>query len=378
MKSIMTSRKRLITVLKGGRADRIPWSPLVEGFFLSGLHGKPDLIEILTEIGADMMVRKVPVYVSNIFRPYEISEATRASVPTGCLPKGIEVIESKQDNKITRIYKTPKGSLQEGLETTPYSSAIPFPTEYLIKNKEDIKIYRYLVEREEITPYFDIFESKEKVIGDKGLATAVVPHTPMQHLLIIHMGVANFYYTLNDYKEELVGLMNDMHQRNLGTCRIIADSPAEVAIEYENTGTTYVSPEIYKKYEKPAMDEYGKILHKADKIFLVHMCGQIKLLADLIKAGEQDGISDIAPFPTGDWDLKEAYETLSPEQLIVGGLDSIKLRSGSAEEIVNYTRNILDELKPGKGLILGNGDSILQGTPVENLKAVTKTVKQYG
>jgi uroporphyrinogen-III decarboxylase len=375
----MTSKDRLLTVLTRGIPDRIPWSPLIEGFFLSGLKKQRSLLDALREIGADFMIRKVPVFSSSIFKSYEVSQETRVDIPVKKeRNNNIDIIEEKDPGRIARTYITKYGKLHEEWIIKETSPAIPFPTEYLIKTADDIKIYRHLLEQEEISAYYDIFLSMEKEIGGEGLATTVVPHTPLQHLLIIHMGIENFYYKLNDFQEEIEALMNDMHWRNKEICKIIAESPAEVAIEYENTGITYVSPQIYKTYEKPAIDDYGKILHAADKIFLVHMCGKIRKLADFIKNGEQDGVCDIAPNPTGDWELSEAHNALHPEQIVMGGLDSMRIHSNTVDEIKKYTKNILETVTGKNGLILGNGDSILMGTPMENLKAITETVEEFG
>jgi len=378
MKEKMTSKQRLLCVLNGEEADRIPWSPLIEGFFMSGLKSQANLIEILNKTGADYMLRKVPVYMSSIFSSYEVSENTRSKVPLSNENKDINITEKINKNRIYKKYETPVGTLTEKWETTPSSPSIPFPTEYLIKDLEDLKIYKYLLENEVIRPYFEIFNKKVKRVGDNGLVTTVVPHTPIQHLLIIHMGIENFYYKLFENTEPMEEVMDLMHERNKKICQLIVESPAEVAIEYENTGITYISPEIYSKYEKPAIDDYGKILHQGEIIFLVHMCGQIKKLANMIKDGEQDGICDIAPPPTGDWDLLEAYNTLYPEQIVMGGLDSIRLYNNKQDELEEYVKEILEKVKYKKGLILGNGDSILKGTPLENLQAVTEMVQKFG
>jgi len=378
MTETMTSKQRLLAVLKGKEPDRIPWSPLIEGFFMSGLKDKVNLIEVLNDIGADYMLRKVPVYMSSIFSSYEVSENTRSKVPLLNENKDIKITEKINKNRIYKKYETPVGTLTEKWETTPSSPSIPFPTEHLIKDLEDLKIYTYLLEREVVKPYYEIFNEKVKIVGEKGLVTTVVPHTPIQHLLIIHMGIENFYYKLFENRDQMEAVMDLMHARNKKICQFIVESPAEVAIEYENTGITYISPDIYREYEKPAIDDYGKILHNGEIKFLVHMCGKIKKLANMIIDGEQDGICDIAPPPTGDWDLLEAYNTLHPEQIVMGGLDSIRLYDNEKEEIEEYVKGVLEKIKSKKGIILGNGDAILKGTPLENLKAVTDIVKKYG
>jgi uroporphyrinogen-III decarboxylase len=371
----MTSRERLLAVLRKQKPDRVPWSPLIDGYYASGR--KTNAIEAALATGADVMVRKVPVFSRSVFVPHELPGNTDVEVSPLPLPPGISRDSWIDGDIVGRTYRTPVGSLTERwrmLDSSPY---IPFPIEHLVKGRDDIAAYRYLVEHEEFEPAFEAFEKVDARIGDRGIATATMPHTPIQHLLIIHMGISEFYYTLNDHGEEMTELMDLMHQRNLEVCRILMDSPAEVCIQYENTGTSYVSPRMYEQFEMPPIDVYADMLHSASKIYLVHMCGQLEGLAGLIGRGRQDGSADIAPPPTGNWTLADARRAW-PDKIIVGGLDSVGMATWSPDEAAQHAREVLRSVAPGDGIILGSGDAVALGTPPENLQAVTEVVEEIG
>ncbi|MBW2235961.1 MAG: hypothetical protein JRG85_11265, partial [Deltaproteobacteria bacterium] len=53
----MTSRERLLAALRGDPVDRIPWSPCVDGYFLSSLPADQmlDEREFHKEIGSDAL-----------------------------------------------------------------------------------------------------------------------------------------------------------------------------------------------------------------------------------------------------------------------------------------------------------------------------------
>jgi uroporphyrinogen-III decarboxylase len=371
----MNSRERLLAVLKKQKPDRIPWSPLIDGYYASGL--KTNAIEAALATGADVMVRKVPVFSRSVFVPHELPGNTDVDASPLPLPPEISRDSWIDGDLVCRTYHTPVGSLTERWRMVDSSPYIPFPVEYLIKDRDDIKAYMYLVEHEDFAPDFESFRKVDARIGDRGLATVTVPHTPIQHLLIIHMGISQFYYTLADHPEEMEAMMDLMHERNLEVLKIIGDSPAEVCIQYENTGTTYVSPEMYEKYEQPPIDVYADHLHTANKIYLVHMCGQLKNLAEIIAKGRQDGSADIAPPPAGDWTLADAKKAW-PDKVIVGGLDSVGMARGTRDEAVRHARDVLRSIAPGDGIILGSGDAVALGTPPENLAAVTELVEEIG
>ena len=73
----MTSKERLLAILKGGKPDRIPWSPLIDGYYVAGLGRKITDVEAALEIGADVMVRKTSVLARSVFVAHELSCKTR-------------------------------------------------------------------------------------------------------------------------------------------------------------------------------------------------------------------------------------------------------------------------------------------------------------
>lgn len=373
----MTSRERLLAVLQGESPDRIPWSPLIEGYYIAGLPQKTTDMEAAVEIGADVMLRKIPVWARSVFLPHELPGKSGDDTPLIPPSAGISATTELLGDTIFRTYRTPIGALTERWRITESSPYIPFPLEYLIKQPEDIRVYMYLVEHEEFAPHYDTYNRLDSELGDHGIITTVGPHTPVQHLLLIHMGIETFYYMLASHRDDVNDMMDLMHERNKEVYEIIGESPVEVAIEYENTGTSYVSPQVYEELEMPPMDEYADMVHAAGKVFLVHMCGRLRQLAKLIASGRQDGCIDIAPPPTGDWTLADAKQAW-PGKVISGGLDTITLSEGPLERVVEHVKDVLDSIAPGERIILGTGDAVLLGTPPENLQAVTSMVEECG
>ena len=58
----MTSRERLLTVLRGGEPDRIPWSPCMDDSYTQSLPAKADgskhdVRSAFLAMGADAMIR---------------------------------------------------------------------------------------------------------------------------------------------------------------------------------------------------------------------------------------------------------------------------------------------------------------------------------
>jgi len=376
----MNSRERLLSVFKGVKPDRIPWAPLIDGYFLSSLKEKKlemNEVEVLRYIGADILERHVPTYTDILMMGS--SNMIYISSKDTIVHENIKITTNlnEKSGELFNIYETPIGTIKERYQFTKYSPWLPFPVEHKIKNKEDLKIYKYLLENIKPKPNFENFKKEVDYIGDDGFATASGPSTPIMRLLQKDMGIENFYYYLNDYPKEIEEILDIMHERNKEIYHIIIKSPAEVIIDYENSSTTLFSPQIFERYCLNQINEYADIIHKVNKIFLTHMCGKLDKITNLLNQGEQDGIIDISPAPTGDLNIAAALKSWSKNKIIIGGIDATAFIQLSADDIKKYVRDLLEQVDRANNFILGSGDATPYGAPLENLKAVTEVVENW-
>jgi len=376
----MNSKERLLSVFKGVRPDRIPWAPLIDGYFLSSLKEKKlemNSVEVLRYIGADILERHVPTYTDMLMMGS--SNMIYMNPKDAIVQKNIKITANfdKKKGEIFNTYETPIGIIKEKYVFTKASPWLPFPVEHKIKKKDDLKIYKYLLENIKPKPNFENFKKKVDYIGDDGLATASGPSTPLMRLLQKDMGIENFYYYLNDYPKEMEEILDIMHERNKKIYHIIIISPAEVIIDYENSSTTLFSPQIFERYCLNQINEYTNIVHQAGKIFLTHMCGKLDKITNLLSQGEQDGIIDISPAPTGDLNIAEALKSWSKTKVVMGGIDATAFIQLSADDIKKYVRDLLEQVDRANNFILGSGDATPYGTSLENLKAVTEVVENW-
>ena len=371
-----------MAALRHEETDRIPWSPLICGYYSLGLpeplHGND--LAVQRTIGADVMERiSSTVYgqrlPSGIPPAFEISLGKPIESTTSYNNVAIRVV--CEGNLMLRMYETPVGRVRETYETRESSPWMAFPVEYKIKTREDLDVYRYIVEAQEYQPAYDEFIRINGEIGGDGIATAPSPISPFQMLLEAELGVEQFHYFLIDYPDELEALMEVMHAKNLEACEIIAESPAEVVILYENTSTSYMSPPMFTQYILEHLNEYADLYHKAGKIVLIHACGKLKDIVDELGLGRYDGVCDIAPPPTGDLDLVEAKEAWGKRKVAMGGIDATAFIDLSPEEMKGHVNHILQQISFHRGVILGSGDAVPAGTPLETLRAVTEAVEEF-
>jgi len=379
----MNARERLTVVLLEGKVpDRIPWAPLIDGYYMSSRPPGMDILEAFREIGADAMERHVWVYHTNLdvskdpgsLRP--LLKQGAITFAEGDIKVTVRLEDHPRGRLFTKIYDVSGHILVQKALYTSESPFIPFPMEPLIKTVEDLEVYSYIAKQIKYLPDYDAFITEDQRIGEQGLATTTGPCSPIQDLLQHTIGIQPFYTKfLTKQRTKLEALMKTMHEKNLEAYEVIGHSPATVVIDYENTSTTYISPEVYKTYASPCINDYADLCHKYDKVFLTHRCGLLKSLVDIIREERDDGVADITPPPTGDlhlWEAKKAW----PNKVVIGGIAPTSFTHWSPKQVTDYVQAILQKIRKEDRVILGSGDAVPKDAKVENLKAVGKVIRE--
>jgi len=373
----MTSRERLLAILnKEKEIDRVGWSPLIDGYYMSSLSPEKDIIDAFKEINADVMERHVFTWNSNLENKKigKDSDSSSISYTENGVKASEELKKVEKGILLTRQYEIPGHILTSKSIYTKESPFIPFPLEPFIKTAEDIEAFIYIKKREKYIERFSNFIKEDNRIGEAGIATDTAPTSPIQDIIQHLIGTEKFYTVFfTDHLNELEKLMEVMHEKNIEAYKLLANSPASIVISYENTSTTLVSPAIYEKYSLPYIDDYADILHNKNKLFLTHRCGKLIGLVGLLKKGKDDGIIDISPKPTGDlniWDAREAW----PDKIVQGGLDPTILTQWSIGRVKDYVKLILNKTGGRDRLIIGTADATPKDAKIENLKAVGEVI----
>jgi len=343
-----------MAALRWQPVDRIPWAPLIDGYFLESLPPAQRMSKIpfLRHIGCDIIDWQLGQHT--IYRDVETTTQQRG------------------DDTITTI-RTPCGILTERRQRTATTT---FITEPKIKSVRDIEPYRFWHEHIYYEPDFATLRQVENEIGDDGMVFACAPQSPAQFLIGEDIGVEGFYYLLADYPHEMEKLLATMHDKNKEAYRLLADSPAAVVLAPEDVSTSTMSPDLCERYTLGYLDDYADIVHAGGKLLIAHMCGLLKDMAPLIARTRLDGIESVTPPTTGNLPVDEA-RTAWPDKVVIGGLEPKSLAMLPVGDVRAYARDVLRRAAPGNGFVLATGDATAWGTPIENLIAVTETVAAF-
>ena len=278
---------------------------------------------------------------------------------------------------IDKYFETPVGVLKTSYENIPSSKTV-FQKEFFIKEKKDLKILEYMYNDLEFLPTYIDIESESIMVGEDGIVASGVPGSPVIELIEEYMGVENFLLFLNDFPKEMESIINVMLAKNIEACKIAAMSPSPLLVVWEDTGTGCYSPEIFNKYITGALIEYVSIAHKYNKKIYIHSCGLLNsIVEDLVNTGI-DGITDMAPPPTGDVDFLDIRQRVGKDIVLTGGIDATVITSSDKKVLEESVIKLISDMKPYGNFILGTGDALPADTPIGNLKLIHELIEEYG
>jgi len=382
----MSSHERILAALHGQEVDRIPFVPLIDTYSVLDMPAHVQqamqaganegywqgILAAEREIGCDIMLRHVYVTKSAVGAPHLNGFGQfKSPVITSSRMDGSTLIETLE---------TPVGTLTGTWGFTEAHGWIPHPIKHLVNNLEELNIFAYAVEhlsREKPEPDFENYIKAEQALGDGGLATTSFLNTPLMDLIETCWGLENTYYLLHDYPTEVEAVLEGLHEVQRKTVERIAESPAPVVIEYENTSSTLLSPAIFNRYCLPILNEYADILISSGKIFLVHMCGKLKAFQPGLAAAHFDGVADIPPLPTGNFTLDEAAASL-PGKIVIGGIDATTFIEPDLNQVEAKIAALIEKVKPYRGILLGSADTAPRGTPLQTLKLIQHLINTVG
>lgn len=351
----MTSYERLNNAFNFKPVDSLPFAPLCDNYFASGLPQQGhehNLLKALRFIGCDILLRHCP---------YCEVEYKNIDVSTKAVGKeSITTFHTKLGDISTQYY---------------FENGALYTRKHYIDSIEDAKIMAYVAENTVYKERFDMFKDTVEELGSDGLATPTVNCSPLLDTVQILCGLENSTYFILDEQEVMENMFNSLHERNKKMYSLVAKLPGnDVVFTYEDTSTTLISREWMTEYATPALDEYADIIHGAGKKFITHMCGKLSGFSDEICSVKSDGIDSICPPTTGDVRIGEARR-LFKNKVLIGGIEPAALVRNTQNEVMELLKKDLSDLPDKKGVILSTGDATPYGTDINLLKFISDFVK---
>jgi uroporphyrinogen decarboxylase len=130
---------------------------------------------------------------------------------------------------------------------------------------------------------------------------------------------------------------------------------------------TLVSPQVLREKFLPRAKQIVDLVHAAERIFILHTCGNVyDIMDDLLALG----IDAKHSFEDKILPVEEAYQRWSDQVAIIGGVDVHLLATGTEKEVRRRTREILEVCGQNGHYVLGTGNSVTNYIPINNYLAM--------
>jgi hypothetical protein len=347
----MTLRERLLTVLRGGAADRIPWN--VYGWLLPETEAAYNL----RRKGLSLMGYKP------LFRT---------------VYDGVTITEQQTEVEgrpyfLVRI-ETPAGTLTEEATIEPnYGSR--WIRKYFISTPEDYPAAEFLFRHTHYEPDFEAWRQADIAMGDGGIVIGAIRPIPIMYLMVAWMGVeglAEGIYFQTDQFEALIDALNSNHDRLL---QLAAESPAEVIWFDDNVTATIISPKLFERYCAPVYNRAMPVMRSAGKIPISHYDGSIRPLVHHLAQLDLPVIEAFTPPPMGDLTVAEA-KAAWPDKVVWVNFPGC-LFVEPAEIIETYALDLLGEAAPGGRLVIGCTEDFPADQFEKTFTAIGRALAKY-
>ena len=358
----MTGKERLEAVFRGEEPDHIPWAPLLDDFFMRSLPADKkgiSIIELLRELEADVLLRHIPA-------PY-------ANLQTGPVTAKSERVG---DTASTRtVWSTPWGTLTE-VDRAVASAETSFKSEFPVKKLEDWDVMARIWENAEVQGDFAQTDAVVQSIGEDGLATISGPPAPLVGILN-YRDAQEAIFDLVDSTGYMLDISARIHEKLKVVYERLCQGPVDTIISYSaNLTTRLISPAIAREFALPNYRDYARICHRHGKKLIIHTCGDVAALLPIFKEAGLDGVDSLSLPRLGDTTMTMIRKELGDEFTVIGGVNPVVLSMGSLWELEEHVRGFFDDLSTRKGLILCVSDATPYGTPLENLRLVSRLVRE--
>lgn len=276
------------------------------------------------------------------------------------------------DKRLRHTWRTPVGTLTQVTHYDEWRLSNHI-TEYRLKGPEDFAVQEYILQHEEWCWDQALFERDLARVGDRGIPQYYFRRSPIQGLMIEHMGLRNTIYALVDYPEVVEHYVQVQTEADDALYEVVCDSPVEVVNLGENIDAHMDPPPIWNEHLIPYYRMRTEQLHAAGKRVYIHVDGAMKPLLPYLCACPWDGIEAATPLPQGDVTIEEIYQALGDVILLDGIPALFFLPSFSLEDLRNCVERVVELFYPR--LILGISDEIPPDGDIERVRQVGEWVR---
>jgi hypothetical protein len=349
----MNYRKQFFSILKGATPEKIHFVPDISDWYL-GHHRAddgelefppggyiPDEDKIKNVLGT-MDTKYEGWTLLDFYRNYNWACHCHLYGWYECKYSGGVLKETIINGRIKNIiYRTPIGEL-----VREYKLAVDgtwCPTEYLVKDKSQFKILRYIIENENYSATDSGIVNAINNLSQLGQGDLVISRSPFGKILHEYLGFEATIFGLYDFPELINEILEVQERKDLEVVEIGCKSEAKLAILVDHADETLFSPTIYKEYCMPFYDKLCDKFHSHGKYVSTHLDGNFKGFFPLLKDLKFDILDGCTPAPMFNYEPEELAEAMPKNMMAFVGVPASMfcIESVTIDEIYTFADRIV-------------------------------------
>lgn len=364
----MTPREQILTILKGGCPDRVPWFGDLDYWATARIHRhevppdfktSPDYLEWHRDLG-------VGFYLQGYF-------------PFRTIIENCHIREWREGHKAFREIDTPRGKLRECWQwmTDSFSDA---PVEFLLKSENDLPAFQYLYENTRYEPDYAFARQRYEMVGDQGIVLVYLPRSPFMQLVAEKSGIENLTFMILNAPDAVAETFAVMRKAHDLAAQITLDSPAEALMIPENLSSEVVGRRFFDAYVREYQEHWLQKVAQAGKYSFIHVDGTLRgLLGAECRVGATV-LEALTPHPVGDVPVAEWADFAESDRPIFwGGLPgSYFTPRVSDAEFERHVKEILAVMRTRPRYVLGVADQIPPDVLEARVRRVQHLVAEFG
>ena len=364
----MTPRERVLAVLKGDKADRVPWFGDLD-YYASGLIAR----------GRKPKDFKQRQEYLDWHRELGVGFYQQAYFPYREIIDTCEVREWSEGDSRYREIRTPEGTLRECWKWSDLTSS-EAPVERLLKTVRELPAYRYRFAHTRYEPDYALAKKRAGQVGDIGLVMCFLPWSPLMRMVVMDSGIENVVIIRADAPEEFEATIRAVKESLDRASQVAVESPAEVLMITENLSSEVVGRSFFDQYLRDSYTEWsGKIL-AAGKFSCIHMDGTLAGLLRQVSAIGFSFIEAMTPKPVGDLAVVEWARCRGGSRTIYwGGIPGVYFTAAVSDgEFDRHVREVLAVMREDRRMVLCVADQVPPDGLEGRIRRVGELVEKFG
>jgi len=393
-----TPKQRMLTTIRGGMPDKIPYAPRLDLWFAANKQRGTLPAPYRDFHHYDQVSRHRGWAIARVVLDYQgYGDEAILDRPLGIyripaqsffthLPPDVERRVEKVGDQIHLEYVTPRGNVRT---TFVYSEemrnsgvTIPWISEHAIKGPDAFEPLGYIFENLVVEPVPALYRNWANSLGEDGYAVAyaLTAGSPMHHVMKILTDSTDFYYHHRDYSKEMTLLAEKIGVFYRKVLKAVAEGPGEIVLVGANFDDTITYPPFFRDHILPWLQEASEILHARGKFMLCHTDGENKGLMDYLYDSGMEIADSVCPAPMTKVSLAEYYGRWAKRITIQGGIPSNLLLADATtdEDFENFLNHLFKAVSPGNRLILGVADTVPPDAVFDRLCRIADRVEKEG